>query len=565
MDALKSLRGLRPAIYARYSSDGQREASIEDQVRRVRVHLERLGGTFDPALVFADHAISGASLNRPAFEAMMAKVKARNREIDVILTEDISRVTRDFADGAMVFRELQYLGVPLIGVSDGIDTSVRGAKLSFTVKNLLADMFLDDLRDKTLRGLEGRALAGCSTGGLPIGYRSEPVHDAEGKVISHRIMIDEEGAAIVRRVFDAYIAGRSLAGIAKLFNAEAVPPPRAKTRHRRKGWVDSTIRGILHNESYIGRWSFKEREWVKVPGTNRRMPRKRAEADVMRMKRPELRVIDDERWEAAHARLAVVRTTYTRDVDGEPKGRSVPGRQNAYLFSGLLECDRCSASMVIVGGSSSRYYRCGSNFKRGVCDSCHSVKESVVRMRLLEAIRGALLSSEGIEFVRREVVERLGAAALDHGAELLRRRDRLAKTENKIRELVSFIADGNHSTYVVQSLNDLETQARDEKAAIVALEEEARVPIKLPTPDEVIARVFDLEARLAEDPLRGREELRRYFRNGTLRLEPQPDGTFVARGEFLPMVALLGPNALRPDPGLTPGPAVYSGCCGGRI
>lgn len=161
MDALKSLRGLRPAIYARYSSDGQREASIEDQVRRVRVHLERLGGTFDPALVFADHAISGASLNRPAFEAMMAKVKARNREIDVILTEDISRVTRDFADGAMVFRELQYLGVPLIGVSDGIDTSVRGAKLSFMVKNLLSDMYLDDLRDKTLRGLEGRALAGC--------------------------------------------------------------------------------------------------------------------------------------------------------------------------------------------------------------------------------------------------------------------------------------------------------------------------------------------------------------------------------------------------------------------
>ena len=129
--------------------------------------------------------------------------------------------------------------------------------------------------------------------------------------------------------------------------------------------------------------------------------------------------------------------------------------------------------MVIVGGSSSRDYRGGNNFKRGVCGSCHSGKESVVRMRLLEAIRVVLLSSEGIDFVRQQVAERLGTAALDHGAEFLLRRDRSTRTENKIREFVGFLASGNHSTYVVQ--------ARDEKAAIEALEQEARVPIKLPT------------------------------------------------------------------------------------
>lgn len=92
--------------------------------------------------------------------------------------------------------------------------------------------------------------------------------------------------------------------------------------------MDSTIRGILHNESYVGRWTFKVRQWVKVPGTNRRMPRKRAEADVMRTTRPELRIIDEERWEVAHARLKAVRATYTRDEAGEAKGRSAPGRQN---------------------------------------------------------------------------------------------------------------------------------------------------------------------------------------------------------------------------------------------
>ena len=81
-------------------------------------------------------------------------------KLEAIVTEDLSRITRDFADAAFIFKRLQYASIPLLGVADGIDTSARGAKLSFTVKSLVADLYLDDLRDKTLRGLEGRALAG---------------------------------------------------------------------------------------------------------------------------------------------------------------------------------------------------------------------------------------------------------------------------------------------------------------------------------------------------------------------------------------------------------------------
>src|SRR5690606_17016211 len=116
-------------------------------------------------------------------------------------TEDLSRVSRDFADAGQVYKRLQYAGVPLIAVSDGIDTSARASKLTFSLKAIVADYYLEDLRDKTLRGLEGRARAGYSTGGLPIGYRSEPVADPAGQVIGHRVLIDEEGAAIVRRIF----------------------------------------------------------------------------------------------------------------------------------------------------------------------------------------------------------------------------------------------------------------------------------------------------------------------------------------------------------------------------
>jgi DNA invertase Pin-like site-specific DNA recombinase len=81
-----------------------------------------------------------------------------------------------------------FASVPLISISDGIDTSSKHAKLSFAVKSLLADMYIDDLRDKTLRGLEGRALAGFATGQVPCGYKTaaQPGHQ-----IGRRILIDE--------------------------------------------------------------------------------------------------------------------------------------------------------------------------------------------------------------------------------------------------------------------------------------------------------------------------------------------------------------------------------------
>src|SRR5437773_1282478 len=96
----------RPAIYARFSSSRQDERSIEDQVRRCREHLGDRDGTVE---VFADYAVSGASLKRPGFEALMAAVDAG--AVTAIVTEDISRISRDFADAAHFFKRLQYARV----------------------------------------------------------------------------------------------------------------------------------------------------------------------------------------------------------------------------------------------------------------------------------------------------------------------------------------------------------------------------------------------------------------------------------------------------------------------
>jgi DNA invertase Pin-like site-specific DNA recombinase/Arc/MetJ-type ribon-helix-helix transcriptional regulator len=530
-----SLSGKRIAIYARFSSSNQREASVEDQVRVCSDFIARDGGTVSDDLVFFDKGVSGSSLDRPGFERMMELVAAKPSRIDAIVCEDLSRVTRDLADGATLFKRLQYIGVPLIGVSDGINTANPHSKMSFGMKALMGEAYIDDLRFRTKRGLDGRALNDFSTGGLPIGYRSEPVTDAGNRVIGHGILIDDVGKATVVRIFSMYREGTSIEAIARTLNGEKVPSPRAKTRHRRKGWVASTVREILRNRAYVGEFTFNRRQWVKVPNSNTRRYRARPEHEIIRRSRPHLRIIDQELWNDVQTRVAAVRAHYTKTADGKPKGMALTGKRTTYPTSGLLHCAECGAPMTIYGGSSQRYYRCGDYKKRGTCSNGLSLREDVARHRILGLLRENLTTPKEVAFMREAAAEMLGEMSKKTNSELEEHRARLARTEQRVAGLVRFISDGDQSEAVRAALVDLEAHEKVEKAAIKALLERGKAAVRLPSPEQTVERATLFEKMLLEDPTRGREELRKMFEDGKVLLKPQPEGFYVAEGKFFPL------------------------------
>jgi site-specific DNA recombinase len=558
--ATHSLSGLNVAIYARYSSDLQRPASIDDQVRRCSEYVAERGGKVASELVFSDAAKSGASLVRNGFEQLMKLVRQRPRGVDAIVVEDMSRVTRDLADASHLFRELRYLDIPLVGVADGVDTSGKDAKVTFTVKSLLSDMYLDELSDKTRRGLEGRALAGFSTGGLAMGYRSTPECDQHGRIVGHKIEIDEGAAATIRRIFDEYLKGHSYAAIAEMLNRESVPPPRAKTRHRRKGWIASTIRAMLLNESYVGIWTFKKRLWQKVPGTNERRSRERDADQVIRREYPERRIVDVPVWDAVRTRSAAVRARYT----GKRNPASAPGRITNYPLSGLLHCGCCGAPMVITRGTSAAYYKCGDYKKRRTCSNSRGVKEELARTRIFAALQEKFSTPDALDYLRKRIAEYLGQSNRDASRELADKRASLARTEQRIAALIRFIADGDSSEYVTTALRDLHGQARTEKAAIAALVARGAAPIALPTPAQVAERALGLKRLFEGNPIEVREALRRYFVDGRIVVTPVAEGYYVAEGRFLPLVALVDP-ALDLAPRRGPQSSCYFGGCAGRI
>jgi DNA invertase Pin-like site-specific DNA recombinase len=137
----------RIALYARYSSDQQREASIEDQLRLCRLYAEKQGWVV--AETYHDRAVSGASLIRPGIQELLAD--ALRGRFQVVLAEALDRISRDQEDVAGVFKRMAFAGVKIITLSEGEITH-----LHVGLKGTMNALFLKDLADKTRRGMRGR-------------------------------------------------------------------------------------------------------------------------------------------------------------------------------------------------------------------------------------------------------------------------------------------------------------------------------------------------------------------------------------------------------------------------
>ena len=108
--------------------------------------------------------------HRPAYRRLLAAVGSSAKPFDVLLVDDLCRLSRDAAEMLRLARVLEYARITLISVADGIETGTKLSKLTLSVKAIFNEQYLDDLRERTLRGLQGRFARGLHTGGRIYGY-----------------------------------------------------------------------------------------------------------------------------------------------------------------------------------------------------------------------------------------------------------------------------------------------------------------------------------------------------------------------------------------------------------
>ncbi|RPE72196.1 DNA invertase Pin-like site-specific DNA recombinase [Pacificibacter maritimus] len=382
---------LRAAIYARFSTDMQRDASIDDQVRTCQDYAKRQG--LEVVEVFSDKATSGASLMRSGIQNLLRSSAAG--QFDVVISEALDRLSRNQADIASVYQKLEFQSVAIETVSEG---SV--SEMHIGLKGTMNSLFIKDLAAKTHRGLKGRALAGKSAGGKAYGYKSVVKLSADGEAIRGDRTIDAEEAKVVRRIFTDYANGISPKKIAEALNAEHIPGPSGR------GWGASTLHGnrergtgILNNELYIGRQIWNRLSYAKDPDTGKRISRLNPQDEWVISDLPELRLIDQPLWDAAKARQGALKTKNTGDNIWDR-------RRPRTLFSGLLKCSCCGGGFSKV---SQTQFGCSTARNKGkaLCTNRLTISQTDIETRVLGALKTNLMDRDLLEvFCKEYAIER---------------------------------------------------------------------------------------------------------------------------------------------------------------
>nr|WP_183982937.1 recombinase family protein [Sphingomonas jinjuensis] len=410
----------RAAIYARFSTDKQSATSAEDQIRDCRQRADREG--WDVVEVYTDLAISGANNRRPGMTQMLADAAVGS--FDIVMVEDLDRAARDLEDIAGIYKRLSFANVRLYALSVGDVT-----ELHIGLKGTMDSLELKKLAEKIRRGQRGAVSRGRVPGGLAYGYEVVPTIASDGTLDRGHRRVNEEQAAVIRRIYDEYLAGRSPKAIAHGLNADRIQSPRGG-EWRASSIAGSKARGIglLHNPIYAGRLVYNRVRMVRDPETRRRLSRTNAGTERVLTEMPHLRIVSEEQWQ---------RVQDERDL--RSIGPSGQQRRPRYLLSGLIRCGGCGGAMILVA---SHRYGCARHREAGTCDVAQRIAREELEERVLAGITEQLLKPEAVS----HLVNRYHKASEAQMKEERKRSEaldrRIAMLDKAIERLVTAIAEG---------------------------------------------------------------------------------------------------------------------------
>ena len=386
-------------LYIRLSKEDESEGpsqSVQNQESLLRefVQQHRLS-VYD---TYIDDGWSGTNFDRPAFQRMIADIEAK--KVNMVITKDLSRLGRDYIlTGHYMERYFPEHRVRYISLLDGIDTGVDSTANDITpFRAIMNDMYAKDISKKIKSVKRDKQRKGQFIGGKPVyGYQMHPA--------KNKIVIDEEVAPIVRRIFALALSGMSCRNIATLLNQEGVPTPAtyAGLPVARPGpytglWSSERISDMLQNETYIGNMvqgrsvkiSYKSKKclkqnpanWVVVEGTHEPL-------------------VDRETFQKVRMLVNSRRHTRSRTYD--------------FLLKGLIFCHECGYPLTVLNRKNSKgedvlYFVCRTYqrfTKAGVC-TCHSIKEKTVTDVVIAKVREvcqAYLNPDELLPVAQEAVE----------------------------------------------------------------------------------------------------------------------------------------------------------------
>ena len=447
----------RVGLYIRLSKEDDREGqseSVANQLSMLTDFAEQQ--RLDVYDTYIDDGWSGTNFDRPAFQRLIADIEAK--KVNMVITKDLSRLGRDYImTGHYMERYFPEHRVRYLSLLDGVDTGVDSTANDITpFRAIMNDMYAKDISKKISSVKHDKQRKGLFIGGKAVyGYKLHPTE-------KNKIIIDEEAAPIVRRIFQMALEGMSCRQIAVRLNEEGVPTPAAyagiTVSHPGPYsglWSSERISDMLQNETYIGnmvqgrsrKLSYKSKkcvrqdpqDWVIVAGTHEPM-------------------ISREAFEKVQLLISSRKATRSRTYD--------------FPLKGLIFCHECGYPLAVINRKNARgedrlFFICRTYqrfTKAGVC-TCHSIKEQTVTDAVMQKVREVcaqyLQAEQLLPIAEQELVKRKEEAG--KAAELASLK---AKLEALTAHLDKMYLDKLSGLLAEQDFDRIYRHVREERAAL---------------------------------------------------------------------------------------------------
>ena len=376
------------ALYARVSSDRQDvDLSIAAQLRALRDYAEK--NNYLVAREYVDEAESGRVADRPQFRKMLDEASADDAPFEEILVWKFSRFTRK-REHAVAFKSmLRRRGIRVVSITEHADDSPTG-KLMEAIIESVDEFYSENLAQEVIRGMRESASRGFWVSTYaPYGYKKVQVADGAKK--RPRLALNPPADAVVRRIFDMTLQGRTALDITRALNAEGIPTANGKR------WLKTTVHTVLTNEAYTG---------TLVWGTNAK-----DKAPPVRVEDAFPAIVTRKEFERARR---LMQSRAPKHV--HPRRASSP-----YLLSGLLKCEACGKALTAAEAKSGKYtyYVCQSLIKRGK-EACATPRLNAKRFEetIIGQIRDHILTESNIRDLVRMLDEEMDGVAREQRQQL---------------------------------------------------------------------------------------------------------------------------------------------------
>ena len=478
-------------IYARFSSDMQREESIDAQIRACKYYAKNFD--YNIVGIYADKAKSGRYIRkRDQFQKMIAD--SASGKFAAVLVHKLDRFGRNGVDTLENKRILEQNGVDLVSVVERLDKTPQGKLMLYIIVGM-NEFYSANLAQETMKGLKENAYKCLYTGGIPpLGYDVNP---------DHTFRINEAEAAAVRLIFKMYAND---CGYTEILRSLAANGYKTKRGH---SFGANSIHDLLTNEKYAGTYVFNKSASRDSRG---KMNRHRYKSDDQIIRIPDgiPAIVDLDLWKAVQKKMK----------ENQHKAARHKAKVN-YLLTGKIFCGICGSAMTgevrYAKGREYAYYRCSRGQRTKECTQ-KSVSKDLVEQSVILQINDKIFSRKNID----AICHRIYVSYQDTGydAECTRLNAALAEVDRKIGNVTRAIADGITAPELKDTLDNLHQEKKDLQIKVFELH---AVPGAGKKTLEEIKAYFSEGADFGKLPAEQQKSIIQKFVNRVI-VYPQDDG-----------------------------------------